>query len=155
MMTPDKHQNQENLRKLKVSATTPEAKLIENPETRFPREEAKAIDKAQQVMNDLYREQAEYGDGSCAFMAMKEQFEGGVGNEPKSLKKNTLHERKCREYIKGLKKHLPHVPPEATQIIQNEIQKIEQALQCAEDSKNDNDPKIPAWAKPWKYQLGK
>lgn len=153
-MTPDKNQNKEKLRRLEVIATTPEAKLIENPETRFPREEAKAIDQAQEVMNDLYRERAEYGDGSSAFMVIKEQFEGGVGNEPKSLKKNTLHDRKCRQYIKGLKKHLPNLPPEARQRIQYEIQKIEEALQWAEDYKNGKDPKIPAWAKPWKEQLG-
>ena len=145
-MTPDKNQNKEKLRRLEVIATTPEAKLIENPETRFPREEAKAIDQAQEVMNDLYRKEAKYGDGSSAFMVMKEQFDGGVGNEPKSLKNGTLHKTKCRQYIKGLKKHLPNLPPEARQRIQYEIQKMEQALQWAEDYKNGKDPKIPAWA---------
>ena len=73
--------------------------MIENRESRFPRAVAMAIDDAQEVMNDLYREEAEYGDGSCAFMVMKEQFEGGVDQPPKSLKKDTLHDKKCRQYI--------------------------------------------------------
>ena len=153
-MTPDKNQNKKKLRELTVIAITPTARLIQNRETRFPRQEALAIDEAQKVMNDLYRERAEYGDGSSAFMLMKEQFEGGVGNALKSLKKNTLHEVKCRNYIKGLKKHLPNLPSEACNRTQYEIQKMEEALQWAEDYKNGNDPKIPSWAKPWKHQLG-
>lgn len=157
-MTPDKNQNKEKLRRLKVIATTPEAKLIENPKTRFPREEAKAIDEAQDNFNQLYRSDSEYGDGSSAFMVMKEQFEGGVGNEPESLKKGTIHDRKCKEYIAGLTKKLDNeyskLPSEARQRIKDEIKKMEQALQWAEDYKNGNAPKIPAWAKPWKDQLG-
>lgn len=153
-MTPKENQ-QQNLRRLRVPATTPDAKLIENPETRFPREQAKAVDKAQTTMNDLYREQAEYGDGSCAFMVMKESFEGGVGNEPKSLKKNTVHTDKCREYIKGLEKHQPNLPPEAQERIRGEIQKMQEALQWAKQYRNGEDSEIPKWAKPWKEQLGK
>ena len=159
-MTPDKNQNKEKLYRLKVIATTPEAKLIENPETLFPRKEAKAIDKAQEVMNDLYRKEAKYGDGSSAFMLIKEQFEGGVGNDLKSLtkkgEKEMFHDTKCNDYIIGLKNYLNscHFSDEACNRIQYEIQKMEEAVQWAEDYKNGNDPKIPSWAKPWKHQLG-
>jgi hypothetical protein len=86
-MNPKGNNEQSNpLQKLSTTPTTSKAKLIQNPETRLPRPEALAVDKVQKVMNDLYREGAEYGDGSCAFMVMKEQFEGGVGNLPQSLK---------------------------------------------------------------------
>lgn len=156
-MTP---QNKPNLYPLQTSATTPEARLIQNPATRFPREQAIAVDDAQENMNDLYRKNAQYGDGSCAFMVMKEQFEGGVGNPPKSLKKDrlkkdTFHEKKCRDYMIALTNHLPNLPPEAQTRIQREIQKMTEALQWAQQYQNDEDPEIPRWARPWKHQLGK
>lgn len=153
-MNPKENKHRK-LKKLRVNATTPDARLIENPETWLPREQALAVDKAQEVMNDLYRERAEYGDGSCAFMVMKEQFEGGVGNPPKSLKEPTLHDGKCREYIKGLQRHAPNLPSEAKQRIEWEIKAMEEALQWAEEYRNGHDPEIPGWAKPWKDQLGK
>ena len=96
-MTPDKNQNKKKLYKLTEKATTPEARLIQNPETRFSYTVAEAIDKAQYNFNQLYRSDAEYGDGSSAFMVMKEQFEGGAGNEPESLKKGTRHQIKCEK----------------------------------------------------------
>jgi len=150
-----------NLRKLAVPATTLEARLIQNPETRFPREQALAVDAAQIVMNDLYKEGGDYGDKSSAFMAMKEQFEGGVGNPPKPLKDGTLHANKCRQYKKGLEnkkgleRHGSSLPSEAQQRIDREIQKITEALQWADEYYDGNDPEIPKWAKPWKDQLGK
>lgn len=154
-MNPRGNQQKKNLRKLEEPATTAEARLIANPETRFPREQALAVDKAQQVMNDLYREGGDYGDKSSAFMAMKEQFEGGVGNPAKSLKDGTLHADKCRQYKKGLERHRPSLPPEAQQRIEREIQKMTEALQWADEYYSGNDPEIPRWAKPWKDQLGK
>jgi hypothetical protein len=114
-MNPKENKQKKNLRKLREPATVSEARLIENPDTWLLREQALAVDKAQEVMNDLYRERAKYGDGSCAFMVMKEQFEGGVGNPPKPLKDNTLHADKCRQYIKGLQRHRPNLPSEAQQ----------------------------------------
>jgi hypothetical protein len=105
-MNPKGDNEQSNLlRKLSILPTTSEARLVQNRETRLPRAEALAVDKAQEVINDLYREGAEYGDGSCAFMVMKEQFEGGAGNPPQSLKDSTLHATKCQQYIKGLQRH--------------------------------------------------
>lgn len=148
-----KENKQTKQEKLRVKATIPDARLIENPETRFLREQARAVDKAQEVMNDLYRERAEYGDGSCAFMAMKEQFEGGVGNPPKPLKDGTLHADKCRQYIKGLERHRSSLPSEAQQRIDREIQKMTEALKWAKDYYSGNDPEIPKWAKPWKDKL--
>ncbi len=73
------------LRKLTIKATLPQARLIENPGTRFPRDVAIAIDRIQETINDLYREFSKYGDASSAFMAMKEQYMGGVGKEPSAL----------------------------------------------------------------------
>ena len=143
------------LRELRIFPTTSEARLVQNRETRLPRAEALAVDKAQEVMNDLYREGAEYGDGSCAFMVMKEQFEGGARNAPQSLKDSTLHATKCQQYIKGLQRHLAKLPSEAKQKIQQEIVKMEEALKWAEDYRNSDEPEIPKWAKPWKEQLGK
>jgi|GEM_PF-1649372 hypothetical protein len=157
-MNPKGNQENQNLRRLRVTATTPDSRLIENRESRFPRAVAMAIDDAQEVMNDLYREEAEYGDGSCAFMVMKEQFEGGVENPPMSLKKGTLHKPKCRQYISHFKKRLldlPSEPNEPKEKIAREIKKMEEALQWAEDYRNGNDPVIPRWANSWKDQLGK
>jgi hypothetical protein len=157
-MNPKGNQENQNLKKLKVSATIPDARLIENPASRFPRAVAMAIDDAQQVMNDLYREEAEYGDGSCAFMVMKEQFEGGVDKPPRPQKKGPLHDTKCCEYILSLQRKLqilPSEPNEPQEKIAREIKKMEEALQWAEDYRNGNDPVIPRWANSWKDQLGK
>jgi hypothetical protein len=154
-MNPKENKQKKNLRKLREPATVSEARLIENPDTWLLREQALAVDKAQEVMNDLYRERAKYGDGSCAFMVMKEQFEGGVGNPPKPLKDNTLHADKCRQYIKGFQRHRPNLPSEAQQKIDREIQKMQEALQWAEEYCNGNEPEIPRWAQPWKDKLGK
>lgn len=154
-MSPKGNKQNKNLRKPAVPATPLETRLIQNSETWFPREQALAVDKAQQVMNDLYKEGGDYGDKSSAFMAMKEQFEGGVGNPPKPLKDGTLHADKCRQYKKGLERHRPSLPSEAQQRIDREIQKIIEALQWAKDYYSGNDPEIPRWAKPWKDQLEK
>ncbi|MEG3967272.1 hypothetical protein QUA00_06400 [Microcoleus sp. T2B6] len=157
-MNPKGNQENQNLRRLRVTPTTPDSRLIENRESRFPRAVAMAIDDAQEVMNDLYREEAEYGDGICAFMVMKEQFEGGVENQPMSLKKGTIHHTKCRQYISYFKKRLldlPSEPNEPKEKITREIQKMEEALQWAEDYHNGNDPVIPRWANSWRDQLGK
>ena len=157
-MNPQGNQENKNLRRLSVTATTPDARLIENPASSFPRAVAMAIDDAQEVMNELYREEAEYGDGSCAFMVMKEQFKGGVENPPMSLKKGTLHDTKCSEYILALQKQLqilPSEPNEPRERIAREIQKMQEALQWVEDYRNGNNPVIPRWAKSWKDQLGK
>ena len=157
-MNPKGNQDNQNLRRLRVTPTTPDSRLIENRESRFPRAVAMAIDDAQEVMNDLYREEAEYGDGSCAFMVMKEQFEGGVENPPMSLKKGTFHDTKCRQYILSLQRKLPILPSdpkEPKEKIAREIKKMEEALQWAEDYRNGNDPVIPRWANSWKDQLGK
>ena len=159
-MSPKKNQ-QQNLRKLQTKPTHPNARLIKNPETRFPREQAIAVDEVQEIINPLYRKDAEYGDASTAFMVMKEQFEGGVGNDPKRIKNDTLHIVKCRESITCLEKlrlsnHLSKLlPPEAQEKIQAEIQKMEEALQWIEQYRNGEDPEIPTWARPWKDQLGK
>jgi hypothetical protein len=155
MNTKGNNEQSNPLKKLRTPPTTPEAQLIQNRETWLPRAEALAVDKAQEVMNDLYREGAEYGDGSCAFMVMKEQFEGGVGNPPQSLKDSTLHAGKCQQYIKGLRRHLAKLPSEAKEKIEQEIVKMEEALKWAEDYRNSDEPEIPKWAKPWKEQLGK
>ena len=159
-MNPKGNNEQSNpLKKLRTPPTTSEAQLIQNRETWLPRAEALAVDKAQEVMNDLYREGAQYGDGSGAFMVMKEQFEGGAGNPPQSLKDSTLHAGKCEQYIKGLRKHLAklssELPSEAKQKIEQEIVKMEEALKWAKDYHNSDEPEIPRWAKRWKEQLGK
>lgn len=157
-MNPQGNQENQNLRRLRVTATTPGSRLIENRESRFPRAVAMAIDDAQEVMNDLYRKEAEFGDGSCAFMVMKEQFAGGVDKQPMSLKQGTLHETKCIEYILALQKQLqilPSEPNEPRERIAREIQKMQEALQWVEDYRNGNNPVIPRWAKSWKDQLGK
>ncbi|BAY29886.1 hypothetical protein NIES2107_17300 [Nostoc carneum NIES-2107] len=153
-MSPGRDKKKD-LRPLRVNATSSEARLIQNPAIRFLRIEALAVDEAQTVMNDLYREKAEYGDGSSAFMVMKEQFEGGVGNPPKSLKAGTLHARKCRQYITNFEKPKANLPKEAKSRIEKEITKMEEALAWAEAYHNGEDPAVPAWAKPWKNQLGK
>lgn len=156
-MSPKGNKQNKNLRKPAVPATTLEARLIQNPETWFPREQALAVDQAQQVMNNLYKDGGDYGDKSSAFMAMKEQFEGGVGNPPKPLKDGTLHYTKCLQYRKSFNKDKTkqNLPSEAKERLYREIQKITEALKWADDYYSGNDPEIPRWAKPWKDQLGK
>lgn len=143
-----------DLRSLRVKASVTDARLIQNPAVLFHRDVAMVIDAAQEVMNDLYREEGEYGDLSSAFMAMKEQFEGGLGQPPKALKGKTLHAEKCRQYIKGLQRHRPDLPPEAQDRVDAEIEKMTDALKWADDYRDGQDTPIPKWAKPWRGELG-
>lgn len=151
----------QNLRKLQTKPTHPNARLIKNPEPPFPREQALEVDRVQEIINQLYRKDSEYGDASSAFMVMKEQFEGGVGKEPKRIKNDTLHIDKCMQSITCLEKirlrsgFSKLLPPEAQEKIQVEIQKMEEALEWIEQYRNGEDPEIPTWARPWKDQLGK
>lgn len=46
---------------------------------------AQKVDELQVVMNDLYRAEARYGDGSTAFIVLLEQFTAGVGKEPRPI----------------------------------------------------------------------
>lgn len=150
-----------DLRKLGVKASVPLARLIENPATRFPRVVALAIDRAQVTMNDLYRPAGDYGDKSCAFMAMKEQFEAGVGKDPVPLKGTTRHALKCEEYctglegiIKSLAEEGAQLPKEAIERIEAEIEKMKEALEWAESFRAGNNPDVPKWAKPYRSELG-
>lgn len=157
-INPDRDKKKD-LRALSVKASVPVARLIENPATRFPRAVAKAIDQAQQTMNDLYREGGDYGDLSSAFMVMKEQFEAGVGKDPVPLKGSTLHTTKCKQYCIGLEGIMndlaEQLPREATARIEAEIKKMRSALEWADDFRAGNDPDVPAWAKPYRRELGK
>jgi len=144
------------LRSLNVKATTPVARLIENPAIQFPYDMAREVDEAQTVMNDLYRAGSTYGDGSSAFMAMKEQSEGGVGHSPRMIAGGTLHYEKCEGYIVGLGRllhDLAELPEEAKQRIAFEIQKMKDAVRWATEYAEGLNPSVPQWARQWKNQL--
>ena len=142
-------------RSLRVRASRPEARLIENPAERFPRSQALAIDELQVVMNDLYREGAAYGDGSTAYMTMLEQVRGGVGHDPVEIVADTLHAQKAEQYAQGLAEHpqLPNLPPEARVRVDVEISKLRSALDWARRFRAGEDPPVPNWARDWADEL--
>jgi len=144
-------------RTLRVPASRPEARVIQNPADTFPRRQALAIDEVQVTMNDLYRDGAKFGDGSTAYMAMLEQAKAGVGRDPIKLAGDTLHAGKCSEYSKGLTDILadkgPDLPPEAQGRIKAEVGKMQEAVRWADAFKKGENPPVPSWAKPWQGEL--
>ena len=89
-------------------------------------------------------------------MAMKEQFEGGVGHSPRMLAGGTLHYEKCEGYIVGLGRMLyglAKLPEEAKQRIAFEIQKMKDTVQWATEYAEGLNPSVPQWAKRWKNEL--
>ncbi len=90
-------------------------------------------------MNDLYRAEAIYGDGSTAYIVLLEQFTAGVGKEPRPIVGDTKHEDKARDYSLGLRRILdglaeelkPHFPKEAIERIEAEINKLKESVKWA------------------------
>jgi hypothetical protein len=140
---------------LKVKPSMDLAKVVSNFQQQYPRATAELIDEAQTTMNDLYKPGSSYGDKSSAFIVLLEQYKAGVGKEPVPIVGTTLHATKCQQYIVGLrKKAVAPLPPEAISSLQNEIQKMEEAIAWADNYKANNKPAIPKWAKAWKADLG-
>jgi hypothetical protein len=158
--------NLKDKKALAVKASSPLGRVIENPrhgEAWLLYSVAQKVDELQVVMNDLYRAEAKYGDGSTAFIVLLEQFTAGVGKEPKPIVGDTKHEDKARDYSLGLRRHLdglakelkPHFPQEARERIEAEINKLKESVKWAEDYRNGRNPEIPKWARQWSHQLEK
>ncbi|MGB0385691.1 MAG: hypothetical protein ACPGWR_12800 [Ardenticatenaceae bacterium] len=148
------------LNSVKVAAKN--ALLITDPDIYFPQEQIQLLDAAQKTMNDLYRKEAKYGDGSSAFMVLLEQAAGGVGGEPQQIVGDTIHKAKCQEYIVGLGHKVGQtwkpgggLPQQAEDRIRAEISKMQEAIDWAENYCAGHFPKIPSWARPWKSQIEK
>lgn len=143
------------LRQVKIAL--PQAILI--PDTKFllTNDEANKLDKAQRVINTLYKRGSKYGDQSSAFMVLMEQAKGGVGHQPKRIVGDTLHDEKCRDHSrsgKGLYRYLGiGLPPQAEARIKAEILKMQEALAWADEYRAGQNPKIPSWARPWKTDI--
>jgi hypothetical protein len=131
--------------------------LISDIEFFLTNVQADKLDKAQKVMNDLYKLGSKYGDQSSAFMVLIEQAKGGVGNPPKRMVGDTLHDEKCYQYSqrgKGLHRYLGiGLPLQAEARIRVEIAKMWEALAWADNYKAGKNPKIPSWARPWKSDI--
>ncbi|HAG81207.1 MAG TPA: hypothetical protein DCL61_08550, partial [Cyanobacteria bacterium UBA12227] len=125
--------NLKDKRSLRVAPTSSKGQLVSSRQEQLPYAVAKAVDDLQTTMNDLYREEAKFGDGSSAFLVMLEQFAGGVGNAPVPLTakiekdketgklevKEFLHREKCKSYIDGFRRILRELDAK----IKNELQK--------------------------------
>lgn len=148
------------LNSVKVAAKN--ALLITDTDIYLSQEQIELLDAAQKTMNDLYRKEAKYGDGSSAFMVLVEQAAGGVGGEAQAIVADTIHKAKCQEYIVGLghkldETRMPHgdLPQQAKDRIRAEISKMQDAIDWAEKYGAGHSPKIPSWARPWKSQIEK
>lgn len=140
------------LNSVKVAAKN--ALLITDPDIYLLQQELELLDAAQVTMNDLYRKEAKYGDGSSAFMLLVEQAAGGIGEEPQEIVADTLHQAKCEEYIVALGHKLGQgLPPLAEERMRAEISKMQEAIDWAESYRAGHDPKIPSWARAWKSQI--
>jgi hypothetical protein len=161
--------NLKDRRALAERASSRLGRVIENPrhnEAWLFDSVARKVDELQVVMNDLYRAEAKYGDGSTAYIVLLEQFTAGVGKQPSPIVGDTEHEVKARDLSsqgKGLsrllnelpKELIPHFPQEAIERIEAEINKLREALQWAENYRNGLNPDIPRWARQWSRELGK
>jgi hypothetical protein len=152
----------ENTRRLTVNPTSKNAVLVSNRQDMLPYSVAREVDALQTTLNDLYREEAKFGDGSSAFLVMLEQFAGGVKKAPVALTskiekdkktgklefKEFLHRDKCDGYIKSFTTTLRELNPQIENELQNnpqtqgviprireEITKMEEAIKWADDFK--------------------
>jgi hypothetical protein len=154
-----------NLRELKEvkKETRREFRLVENPADRFPRDIALAIDATQASITALNSPTSTYGDGSTAYGAIAEQVLGSAKarnfDAPAETLPGlggTLHEGKCQQYIKeggGLRKHIDKLPDRAKAIVNQEITKMEEAIQWCQNYRAGKYPLLPSWAKPYKSDL--
>ena len=131
--------------------------LIPDTELILTNDQAAKLNDAQRVMNGFYKPGSKYGDQSSAFMVLIEQAVGGIGNHPKRIVADTLHDEKCRDHSrsgKGLHRYLGiGLPPQAEARIKAEIIKMQEALAWAHDYRAGKNPKIPSWARPWKADI--
>ncbi len=140
-----------NLKSIKTAKDT-ERPLVIGVDVKLATEEAKAIEKVQSFMNELYRKQADHGDGSSEFIAMMEQVRGGVGKDPKPIVGNTFHHIKVREAITHLEGELSKpkkeldLPVEAQKRLRNQSGRLQEALDWIADYKAGNNPSPPRWA---------
>lgn len=143
------------LRQVKIAL--PQAMLITDTEFLLTNDQAKKLDKAQRVINSLYKPGSKYGDQSSAFMVLMEQAKGGIGHEPKSIVGDLLHIKKCQEYSapnQGLHHYLDiGLPSQAENRIRAEITKMREALAWADDYRTGKNPKLPSWARAWKADI--
>jgi hypothetical protein len=152
-----------DLRPLKQEEKRREFRLVENPAERFPRDIALAIDATQASITALNSPTSKYGDGSTAYGAIAEQVLGSANarnfNAPAETLPGlggTLHEGKCQQYIKeggGLRKHIDKLPDRAKAIVNQEIAKMEEAIQWCQNYRAGKYPLLPSWAKPYKSDL--
>jgi hypothetical protein len=144
-----------HLRQVKIAL--PQAMLIPDTEFFLTKDEAQKLNKAQNVMNGLYKPGSKYGDQSSAFMVLIEQAKGGVGNHPKRIVGDTLHDEKCRDHSrsgKGLHRHLGiGLPAQAEARIRTEIAKMQQAIKWADDYRAGKNPKLPSWARAFQADI--
>ena len=143
------------LRQVKIAL--PQAMLISDTEYFLTNDEANKLDKAQKVINSLYKRGSKYGDQSSAFIVLIEQAKGGVGNEPKPIIGDYLHVEKCQDYSsanQGLHRHLGiGLPAQAESRIKVEIAKMQEAIKWADDYRAGKNPKIPSWARAFQSEI--
>jgi hypothetical protein len=137
-------------RKLRVASTGAAPKLA-NPADLVDRDAADAIDAAQKTLNDLYRDGAQYGDGSCAYCAM---LEVPMGKDPTGAN----HFKKSQEYSIGLGRiaALPKLPAGARETLLSEKAKLDEAVAWTSTNRGKKPGQrtpIPRWAKPYKREL--
>ena len=137
-------------RKLRVASTGTAPKLG-NLADLYDRDVGDAIDAAQKTLNDLYRDGAEYGDGSCAYCAM---LEVPMGRDPTGAN----HFKKSQEYSKGLERlaAAPRLPASAKEKLIAEKAKLDEAVAWTTENRGKKPGQrstVPRWAKPYKREL--
>lgn len=140
-----------------IMIALPQARLISENQFVLAKDQVRHFEDAQKVMNGLYKRGSKYGDCSSAFMVLMEQAKAGVGNSPKPVVGDTVHDKKCRDHSEpnqGLHNYLGiGLPKKAEDRLKTEIAKMQEALAWADDYRAGKNPKIPAWARPWKADI--
>src|SRR5262249_34062656 len=146
----DPNDKDKKKRKLRVQSTGSAPKLA-NFADLFDRDIADAVDAAQKTLNDLYRDGAAYGDGSCAYCAM---LEVPMGKDPTGAN----HFKKSEEYSKGLERlaAAPKLPAPAREMLLGEKAKLDEAVAWTTENRGKKPGQrtpVPKWAKPYRKEL--
>jgi hypothetical protein len=117
------------------------------PETMLNQQQQDVVEKAQKFFNDLQKKEADFGDGSTAYIVVGEALKGGLGNQPAPIKGSTLHLIKAREAIKHLNDVLgdANLPNSAKQRIQDGINKLQQAITFSVGYSAGKNVRPPGW----------
>jgi hypothetical protein len=154
----DKNKKDPTKRKLKTTSSGSAPKLG-NMADLYDRAVADDIDAAQTTMNDLYRDGASYGDGSCAYVVLLAAAQGKDPTGKDHYGKSKMYITNFDKVLNGQQK--PNLPADGLGKIQEERDKLQEAVDWHDANlgkKGGQRTPPPKWAtkqKAWKAELDK